>query len=308
MTGLTNQEFLEHFKEINNIKTVEDIAAYIKRIDALKVALESIDRFREQSVKYAQLEAYALIRAVELGGAKKIQARHRKTAEWLASLSEEERTRYISMCADGLTIDNIYKREVGAKQFVDEVKDAADREKDKMLVDLSIHGVADLSKSFESIREKCGKQNASLANDVIDGIRNRLRHAGAVSIGKNTSVYVMPKYENQEAIKRAIVLRWKGVQEDINRIREIMGYTNAKFDLNDFDYESLSERDKQMVMSFLITLVEDGRSHLKEPESFYESALTEIAAKIYDYKQGKAEQKRQREVMEAIEAKLFAAP
>ena len=56
--------------QIADIQATVDLSELmekIRQIKALKVALDACHRFHENAVRYAQLEAAALIRVVELG-------------------------------------------------------------------------------------------------------------------------------------------------------------------------------------------------------------------------------------------------
>lgn len=68
------------FERIRRISSVDEMLALIKKIDALKIALEAVDTFRQQSIQYAKLEAEALVRVADLDGIGKLRGFHRKTA------------------------------------------------------------------------------------------------------------------------------------------------------------------------------------------------------------------------------------
>lgn len=254
MNMLVNQEFIEHFKEIDGIKNVEDIVSYIKRIDALKAALESVDRFHEQSVKYAKLEAYTLIRAVELGGAKRIPTKHRKTAEWLFSLSESERERYIAMCADGMTIDNIYKREVGDDLRLQQGVEVARTEEKNILDELKEIGITNVQNRFDAIRTFVPDKR--LAEDMIDGVRNRMRKAGAVGVGGCTGLYVIPEKADKEAVKKAIIMRYESAMDDMENIVHIAHTAKVKLSWKDFgvDVYKAARSGHGFLVSFIVGL------------------------------------------------------
>lgn len=114
MSSMMSSDLVNMLDSINKSQSIEDAVKILKQIDALKTALESVEMFRSQSVMYARLEAEALIKVVDLGGLNKLRGAHRATANWLAELDDNTREKYISMCLEGLTIDQVYKREVGA--------------------------------------------------------------------------------------------------------------------------------------------------------------------------------------------------
>lgn len=226
-------DMLEHIKEIESPR---EILALIKKIDALKVALEAVDTFHSQSIMYAKLEANALIRAVELGGMTQLRGPHRKTAEWLYGLSEREREKYIFMCDDGVTIDWIYRHEIEKPQKINEKLDAIRAARNSLIQECKEKGIVDITPFQKMVKESLPYDKQDICHDVVDGARNRLKKAGAVGIGDDTGIYVMPCPENSEEIKKAITLRYESICADYERIKQIAkasGVTVSYRELND---------------------------------------------------------------------------
>lgn len=220
---------------INEVSSIDEILALIKKIDALKAALEAAETFRQQSIMYAKLEANALIRAVELGGLSKLRGTHKPTAEWLYGLSEQERDKYITMCEDGLTIDQVYKREIGDARKLNEQIKEVEYWRNSLLEDSKKNGIVDMKPFVEKVREVFKGDKRQIGNDIIDGTRNRLRQSGAVGIGGDTGIYVTPKPETQEEIKKAIVMRYESICNDYNSIKKIAKASGVKISYKEFD-------------------------------------------------------------------------
>ena len=108
MGGLDKSEISSLLEQIRHTDELEKLSGFIKQVDALKAALECVGTFRTQSVKYAQLEAETLIRIVTLGGLNNLRGWHKKTAEWLHSLSSEERTKYICFKIENRNYQNFF--------------------------------------------------------------------------------------------------------------------------------------------------------------------------------------------------------
>lgn len=222
--------------KISETSSLEEMKQTIKKIDALKIALESVDAFRAQSILYARLEAEALLRVVDLGGIKQLKGDHRKTAEWLSSLSESERNKYIGMCEDGLTIDQVYKREIYWPMKYDQHIREAMEARSGLVSDLKENGYVDMS-SFVWLT---GNLDSELRKDIIDGARDKLRDAGGVCVEAGSHIYVVPAPDRTEETRKAILLRYKSAVRDIERMVAISKASGVKVDsdelLEEFTY------------------------------------------------------------------------
>lgn len=249
-------EFLE---QIYATRSITDVLAFIKKIDALKVALDAADTFHSQAIKYAKLEASALIRAVELGGLNSLRGLHKKTAEWLSGLNEQEKEKYILMCEDGLTIDQVFKREVGDAQALSKKIKTIEQEREWLIEDCKEKGIVDIKPFSDSVKEAFKYEHQSLCKDILDGARNRLRRAGAVGIGDDSGIYVMPCPENGEEIKKAILLRYESICSDFDSIRKIASASGVKISYTDFDSgANWSFHNKNYIIHVLIALIRMG--------------------------------------------------
>lgn len=240
MSDLTSSEHKAMLEEIEHIDDVDVCIQKIKQILALKTALESVDRFREQSVKYARLEAAALIRVVELGGMNQLPKRLRSTAEWLSDMNVEERAEYIAMCSDGATIDYVYMREVGDPIKLAERIRAAETVRKDALCEVKEYGIVDLSEYNDRVKKALGREHKQTADDMIDGMRRHLLRGGAVGVGDGSRVFVMPMPENEEAVKDAIITRFKSVCHDMQSIKEISKKSGVKVSYEDLGVKPYS--------------------------------------------------------------------
>lgn len=239
--------------EIGAIVDVELLLKKIKQIDALKAALESCDRFRENAIRYAKLEASALMRVVELGGSSNLKGYKRKVAEWLFGLDSIEREKYINMCESGLTIDQVWKQEVHDEEKIRRNLNIIYSLRENYIEDAKKEGIVDLSYFSKEARNTLP---GSIASDVIDGLRNSLRKAGAVGIGGETGIYIMPTPENADKVKEAILQRFESAVADFAKIKEIAKAAKLKLDYEDFGVDVyLADRSsKGYLCHFLIAL------------------------------------------------------
>ena len=223
--------------EIKNMTWLDELLKMLKQIDALKVALDAADTFFSQSVLYAKLEADALVRVCELGGLGKLRGTRRNAAEWLWKMDEQERQKTISLCEDGITIENIYKREVGDEIKTKKCLEQAEYERGWLLDSIKETGICDLKPFANRVRESFKFDKRNIAEDIIDGTRNRLRKLGAVGIGEDSGIYVLPTADNKDEVKKAILLRYDSIANDLRNIAEIAKKADAKLSYKDFDID-----------------------------------------------------------------------
>lgn len=221
MNDLTTPNFSPLIEAVRNAKDADKAIQLVKQIDALKVALESVYRFREESIKFAVLECEALLRVVELGGIADLRAPHRKTAEWLATLSREELSEYVAKCRNGITIDEIYKYEIGLKEKTDKALKAIKSFEEDTIKELKEHGITNLKDFSNAVRSNIRGVYGINANDLIDGARNRLLKAGAVGVGHDSGIYVIPRKANENEIHSAICCRYNSIAADIAAVRSL---------------------------------------------------------------------------------------
>ena len=228
MEGLIRQgQFSASLEDIRNCDSLEQLVMWIKQLKAVKQALDAANRFKEMAVRYAQSHAAALIRVVELGGAKNLHGRERKAAEWLSNLSSSERQKYIDMCAEGLTIELVYDREVLTPQKIEDSLKKAREWGDDVLDEVQEKGIVDISQYKDLLRDYTVLDPGTRA-DIVDGVRHKLRQAGAVGIGEKSGLYIMPNSEKSDEVQQAVMMRMAKIVEDVESIKKICEVSNVK--------------------------------------------------------------------------------
>jgi len=216
--------------KIERCNNLDEMMQMIKELSALKSALDAVKQFRYKSVLYAKLHAAALVRVVQLGGINELKAPITKnTAKWLTNLSEAERERYIAMCEEGLTICQIYRREIQEVNVQKYFEEAVNRYRKRKIADLSDYGYADISDMKDTLQSQVDIRGCVL-NDVIDGTRNTMRQFGAIGIGDYSGVYIMPNSPNIEKIQKALQVRLDSIIDDILNVRKISDISGVVVD------------------------------------------------------------------------------
>lgn len=203
-----------------------DIRKLLFELDTIKEALRAADMFHEKSVMFAKYEAYALIKAYEVcGDTELIKGKYRKlAAEWLVSLDATERDEYIAMCADGQTIDNIYRQKVYVPGQRAALHDAVNDCKSAAREQLRKEGTV----SVPDIVHKYGKAfPKSMKREITDGVRDAVRRAGGVGIGDDRGTYIDPEKDSRY-VAEAIATRISAVARDIESIAELSEKSERK--------------------------------------------------------------------------------
>ena len=241
---LVTQDSTNLLNQIYDAQSVEQVLSMLKQLKVLKQALEAVDRFHENSVMFARLEAEALLKVFELGGINNLRGYKKKTAEWLSSISQEERAYQISRCSDGATIEAIYRHEhpddrrpsqkEKADNHVsfcfDEIMEAVEQEKP-----INLNKFADAVKEADVWRNPTEKVGVG---DAVDSIRHKLRDCGYVGVGERSGDYYPAKPEYKEQIAKAINTRVKSIINDVYSLRYIMNNSNVgKLSVWDFAFD-----------------------------------------------------------------------
>jgi hypothetical protein len=194
----------------------EDMTIVFAKLSALKSALESADMFFEASVQFARLEAYALIRAVELSDGKKpkLTGKNKEARSmagvWLYNMTERERNEIIEKCNEGKTIVAIYRAMTAPdqKEIASRIKKKVVRE---LLDDLELDGSCQLNKYERYLK----RIDPELKNDVKEGIRGTLLLKGAVGIKDQQGTYIVPE-RNEPKILYALTTRLHSICFDFS--------------------------------------------------------------------------------------------
>ena len=184
MNELVESALSKDLGYIDSCINVDEIIQYLNKLDTIKYLLDKERRFKENAVKFATLHVETLVRIAVLGGASEItNTRVRKTAEWLATLTDEERNGYIARCADGVTIDYIWKKEIEEPRLAEEKAmkniEKAQAAVKKAISEVKSVGIVDTGEVVKEINELL-PDNPQLANDIALGMRNRLLLSGAI--------------------------------------------------------------------------------------------------------------------------------
>ena len=208
--------------EIRQNVSVDALVTVIKKIEKWEKIKKAADEFHRLAIGFARLEAEAMIRIMELGGEDSLKKSRRKIAEWLYGLSEEEREKYIGMCAEepGYTIGAIYIREHAEKVSGEIAVRAASDDKRCAVDEVFRTGYVHIKKYVDDIYEKYAEAHMKRvdAADVVDGMRGRLRAVGAVGNGEYE--YFLPEKGLTKENVQAIGIRINGI---INNFKSLVG-------------------------------------------------------------------------------------
>lgn len=262
-------------KDLNFIEScinVDEIIQYLNKLDTIKYLLDKERRFKENAVKFATLHVETLVRIATLGGAAEItNTRVRKTAEWLTTLTDEERNGYIARCADGVTIDYIWKKEIEEPRLAEE-KEQKNIEKAQSAVrraisEVKTHGIVDTAEVVKEINTLL-PDNPQLANDIALGMRNRLLLSGAVGVGFDSGLYInpIPEYsrgddirsndaEYWRNIRMAIMNRFNSIRCDLKKLHSIIEQSKINLEYSDFISDSSISRESIDFYALSITLM-----------------------------------------------------
>ena len=256
--SLYDAQFEGLISSIVDTSDLQDCIEKLKQIKALKVMLDTVDRFHSEAVKYATLEATALVKVCELGGENRLKGYQQKTARWLYSLSDAERQKYIDMCADGFTIEQVWKREVGDKDKIVSSLNKLDGERQYILETVKERGIIKIdTKNIEPLKNL----NKSIASDWMDGTRRALRDVGAIGVGDKEGTYVMKSSGYTEEIRKAISTRWESVLNDVESIIKICKAADILIPYQEFEpriQQACREKGRGYIIHFIIGLLRAG--------------------------------------------------
>jgi len=211
---------------IGDATSKQEILDVLAQLNMVKEALKAADRFREESVKFARYEAYALVRVMEISGdSSLIKGKWRKaTAEWLAGMTQDKRDEYIAMCSDGKTIDNIYRELIAIPQQRNELAQAVAECKSIARKELKESGIVVVPRI---VREHSNRFPKSMMREITDGVRSAVRDAGGVGIGDDNGTYIDPDKESNY-ISDAIATRISAVVRDVEGIADLANRCESK--------------------------------------------------------------------------------
>lgn len=212
--------------EIGNAATESAIRKALFEIETVREALKAADMFREKSVLFAQYEAFALIKVVEVcGNTDLIKGKYRKlAAEWLVGLTDDERNTYIAMCADGKTIDNVYRDKVYRPMQRIALSDAVSDCKTMARTMLRRDGIVSVP---DVVHRHIDNFPRSMRAEIVNGVRDAVRQAGGVGIGDDRGTYIIPD-KHSTYVSDALATRIASVARDIESIADLAAKCESK--------------------------------------------------------------------------------
>jgi hypothetical protein len=212
--------------ELGDNASEQDVRAALAKIEVVREALKAADMFRDQSVKFAKYEAYALVRAYEItGDSTIIKGKWRRlAAEWLANMSIQERDKYIELCSDGKTIDNVYKELVALPEQRNAVAMTVEKCKKDAREQLLENGMVSVTNIVARHSDSIPR---SMRRDITDGVRKYVMKAGGVGIGDSNGTYIDPD-SNNRYVGDAVATRIDAVVRDIESIADLVKRCQSK--------------------------------------------------------------------------------
>lgn len=214
---------------VSNYKKEEMKMIFIK-LAGLESALRAADLFYEASIKYAELEARALIRAVELsnGEIPKLAGKNKllraEAAVWLYNKTEEERNEIILQCQNGKTIAAIYKEltEPSLDETIVEIKEEIKKE-----IDENLEKTGTCQLNTQSIENKLSKIPKKIRSDIRDGLRKYLLDKGSVGLNDNQGTYIIPT-KKTDKVHEALKARINSIGQDFESFLSIASRCERK--------------------------------------------------------------------------------
>ena len=227
-----DQIFAYNTMNVEAIRAIPDLESAklcVARLAGFQKALEEANRFFEMAVAFAELEAAALIRVMELtnGDQRAVRGERGKAAQWLWRMSEEQRKETIQMCKEGLTLTQVWRREVKYKGEIPQSAQAKkiQERKQMYIAEAEEVGVVDIS-DFSLGDESHHQMTQYLWADAKQGLRRSLLRSGFVGVGNDLQIYVNPLQSNENQIRMAITTRLESIMNDINNVHDIATAAN----------------------------------------------------------------------------------
>lgn len=209
---------------IRDIPDLETAKLCLARLSGYQKALEEADRFFSMAVAFAELEAAALIRVMELsdGNRRLIRGERGEAAYWLYRMSESERKEAIQMCKDGLTLTQVWRREVKYKGGIPPTpkEKKIQARKQEYIYEAEKNGVVDISE-FSLGDDSHHQWERYLWEDAKQGLRRSLLKSGFVGVGNRMQIYVNPAQSSEDQVRMAIITRLESIKNDIENVHQI---------------------------------------------------------------------------------------
>jgi len=227
----------------------EGLIEYLGKLDVLKHALEVADEFNAKSVEFAKLEALALIRVCELGGQSSLHGHRRKAAEWLFAMRDDARAEALGMCSDGLTIEQVWKREVKDKERSDNSLALVKMYEKDVVAEFRGTGMVRLDRYDRHVEE------LQLASDVRkalkDNLRNKIRSLGGHGLGDGSGTYVTAEKAAVD-FDEIVYNKVASMTRDLKRLQEIC---KSEGRVPTFDFGQAYSLDNPRILCLVIVCV-----------------------------------------------------
>lgn len=249
--------------DVGHIQTMEDIKAFIIKLETLEKLLKATERWHENICKFCALEAQAYCRIAEIGGEDFAgrNSQKRKVVLWLQSLSQEDREKCVQECFDdGISIIALYKREVIAPQKREDAIESLEYIEEKILDDFEANGIIEIN-SYEyyidDIRKELG---SSIVTDKIDGIRKKIRDKGGLGIEDGKGTYVRKELASGY-FKEIVDTRVRGIANDLSKLWQLANEMEKEdiqveeYGLIEKEYSASDRLSKESAINVMLSIM-----------------------------------------------------
>ena len=197
-------DFLYDFPKIIDMVSnypIEKMRKMFLSLDELEISLRANNSLYRKSVKYAEVEAKALIRAVKLsegeepviGGRNK--AVRGKTAMWLYNMTEKERLNIIKKCVKGKTVFVMYT-EINSPDIIEKVSETIKWIKENVEFELKKTGMCKLTDAY--LERILGSVPIYLRDDARNDIYTFLSDKKLIKLYDKEGTYIDPESSENE--------------------------------------------------------------------------------------------------------------
>lgn len=210
--------------DLNSIKTIEDVKAFLLKLETLEKLLKATDKWHENICKYCALEAQAYCRIADLGfdGFAKSNTMKFKIVQWLKTVDLESREKILAECFnDGISIVTIFRRDVLEPQKTQDMLEKLEWYQEDIIDDFKTKGIITISDYENKLEKVRGYLHPDLINAAIDSTRGKLRSLGGYGTGDNEGTYVDAEHAS-EYTDDVIQNRVKSITADLLKLRSLV--------------------------------------------------------------------------------------
>lgn len=221
--AMSDAEFLDL---VLSIQSEEQARQFVKEMDELETLVFSLKRLEHLEDKVRRMRDTTYIEIYRMGHVKVLREISKTLPDacaWYLSLSDEEAEEVINAYS---SLDSAYDFEVLWPRKKERARERAHRAPERVRAEImreyEKNGRVDISRPAVMDRFKRGAERDSLTkrfmDDYVDGMRNELLKARAVSIGDGTYI----NRDNVNELYKAIDIRIKSVARDLHSLEELM--------------------------------------------------------------------------------------